>query len=77
MLEHLGLIGVSWRQGGSEALAEFALDQERAPEQLRDFAQRLGLKELAYLSTCNRVELISLAATARRRRICARPRSRC
>ena len=58
MLEHLGLIGVSWRQGGSEALAEFALDQERAPDQLRDFAQRLGLKELAYLSTCNRVELI-------------------
>ena len=58
MLEHLGLIGVSWRQGGSEALTEFALDQERAPDKLRDFAQRLGLKELAYLSTCNRVELI-------------------
>jgi len=58
VLEHLGLIGVSWRQGGSEALAEFALDQERAPDKLRDFAQRLGLKELAYLSTCNRVELI-------------------
>ncbi len=58
MLEHLGLIGVSWRQGGSEALAEFALDQEHAPAQLRAFAQRLGLKELAYLSTCNRVELI-------------------
>ena len=58
VLEHLGLIGVSWRQGGSEALAEFALDQERAPGLLRDFAQRLGLKELAYLSTCNRVELI-------------------
>ena len=58
VLEHLGLIGVSWRQGGSEALAEFALDQERAPSKLRDFAQRLGLKELAYLSTCNRVELI-------------------
>lgn len=58
VLEHLGLIGVSWRQGGSEALAEFALDQERAPDKLRDFAQQLGLKELAYLSTCNRVELI-------------------
>jgi glutamyl-tRNA reductase len=58
VLEHLGLIGVSWRQGGSEALAEFALDQELAPGQLRDFAQRLRLKELAYLSTCNRVELI-------------------
>lgn len=58
MLEHLGLIGVSWRQGGSEALAEFALNQEHAAEQLKSFAQRLHLGELAYLATCNRVELI-------------------
>jgi glutamyl-tRNA reductase len=58
LLEHLGLIGVSWRQGGSEALAEFALNHERAPAQLQEFAERLELGELAYLATCNRVELI-------------------
>jgi glutamyl-tRNA reductase len=58
LLEHLGLVGVSWRQGGSEALAEFALQQERAVAQLQDFARRLQLDELAYLATCNRVELI-------------------
>ena len=58
MLEHLGLVGVSWRQGGSEALAEFALAQGGASEQLLDFARRLELDELAYLATCNRVELI-------------------
>ena len=58
MLEHLGLVGVSWRQGGSEALAEFALPQEHASAQLQEFAQRLELDELAYLATCNRVELI-------------------
>jgi glutamyl-tRNA reductase len=58
LLEHLGLIGVSWRQSGSEALAEFALNQERASAQLTEFARRLELGELAYLSTCNRVELI-------------------
>jgi glutamyl-tRNA reductase len=58
LLEHLGLVGVSWRQSGSEALAEFALQQERAAAQLQDFARRLRLDELAYLSTCNRVELI-------------------
>jgi len=58
LLEHLGLIGVSWRQGGSEALAEFALNQERAAAQLQEFARRLRLSELAYLATCNRVELI-------------------
>ncbi len=58
LLEHLGLIGVSWRQGGSESLAEFALNQERAAAQLQDFARRMKLGELAYLATCNRVELI-------------------
>jgi glutamyl-tRNA reductase len=58
VLEHLGLVGVSWRQGGSEALAEFALQQEQAAEQLQKFAQRMQLSELAYLATCNRVELI-------------------
>jgi glutamyl-tRNA reductase len=58
VLEHLGLVGVSWRQGGSEALAEYALQQERAEAQLQDFARRLQLDELAYLATCNRVELI-------------------
>ena len=57
MLERLGLIGVSWRQGGSEALAEFALAPETAAERLRELAGRLGLPELAYLATCNRVEL--------------------
>ena len=57
MLEHLGLVGVSWRQGGSEALGEFALQQEHAAAQLQGFAQRLQLAELAYLATCNRVEL--------------------
>ena len=58
MLEHLGLIGVSWRQGGSEALADFALPAERAAALLHDFAQRMQLSELAYLATCNRVEIV-------------------
>ncbi len=58
MLEQLGMIGVSWRQGGAESLAEFVLPDDDAEERLRAFAEQLGLAELAYLSTCNRVELI-------------------
>ena len=58
MLEHLGLVGVSWRQGGSEALAEFALQQEHASAQLQEICAAAQLDELAYLATCNRVELI-------------------
>ena len=58
MLEQLGMIGVSWRQGGVEALAEFALPDDKAAERLGEFADELDLDELAYLSTCNRVELV-------------------
>lgn len=58
VLEHLGSIGISWRQGGSESLAEFALNQDTAGTALKEFAGRLHLSELAYLATCNRVELL-------------------
>ncbi len=64
MLEHLGLIGISWRQGGAESLAEFALDDEHAGVHLKDFARRLHLGELAYLATCNRVELLFVRSEA-------------
>ena len=52
------MIGVSWRQGGTESLAEFTLDDEHLAERLGAFARRYALGELAYLATCNRVELI-------------------
>ncbi len=58
MLEELGIVGVSWRQDGSEALARFALPEAGRDERLRGFARQAGLAELAYLDTCNRVEIL-------------------
>ncbi len=58
MLEDLSVVSISWRQDGSAGLERFALPEETLAATLRDFAQRAGLAELAYLSTCNRVELI-------------------
>ena len=58
MLEELGIVGISWRQDGSEALARFALPKVARDRRLQDFANNAGLSELAYLDTCNRVELI-------------------
>jgi glutamyl-tRNA reductase len=52
------MVGVSWRQGGSESLAEFTLHQDTVAAQLQEFARRMYLGELGYLATCNRVELI-------------------
>jgi glutamyl-tRNA reductase len=58
LLDQLGSIGVSWRQGGAQSIADFTLNEEDANEQLRAFAERMRLTELGYLATCNRVELI-------------------
>jgi glutamyl-tRNA reductase len=58
MLDQLGLVGVTWRQEGSEALAEFTLRRGQADEGLKGLARELHLEELAYLATCNRVELL-------------------
>ena len=58
MLEELGIVGISWRQDSSEALARFAIPETGRDEQLRSFAREAELAELAYLNTCNRVEII-------------------
>ena len=57
MLEQLGAIGISWREDGSEALADFAIAEARLAESLSQFADDNDLAETAYLSTCNRIEL--------------------
>jgi len=61
MLDELGIVGVSWRQVGSEALADYSLLADRRDERLRAFARAEALAELAYLETCNRVELVFAA----------------
>lgn len=58
MLEDLSVVGISWRQDGSEGLERYTLAEDRLAETLREFAERAGLAELAYLATCNRIELI-------------------
>lgn len=58
VLEELGIVGISWRQDGSEALARFTLPRAGRDERLRGFARDAGLAELAYLDTCNRVEIV-------------------
>ncbi len=59
MLEELGIVGISWRRHGSENLSRFALPKSADRlRRLRDFARSTGLSELAYLETCNRVEVI-------------------
>lgn len=58
MLDNLGMIGVSWRQGGTESLAEFTPRTETLDTQLEAFAAAHALTELALIVTCNRVEMV-------------------
>jgi glutamyl-tRNA reductase len=58
LLDNLGMIGVSWRQGGTESLAEFTPPDENLSERLEAFARANALAELALIATCNRVEMI-------------------
>lgn len=57
MLERFGIVGVTWRQRSPEALAALALHPDSRVERLAAFREQAGLPELAYVETCNRVEL--------------------
>lgn len=56
-METFGVIGLTWRQGGAEALARFTLDRADEGPRLGALAQTMGVDELVYVATCNRVEV--------------------
>lgn len=58
MLDELGIVGISWRQVGSEALAGYSLPEDARDAGLASFARSHGLAEVAYVETCNRVEVV-------------------
>lgn len=62
MLDELGIVGISWRQVGSEALADYSLSVEQRDARLERFARTEALAELAYVETCNRVEIVFAAS---------------
>jgi glutamyl-tRNA reductase len=57
-MDRIGLISVSWRRQGTDAVARFTIPVEERQQVLPRIADRAGLEELVYLATCNRVEVI-------------------
>jgi len=57
-MDRIGLISVSWRRQGTDAVARFTIPGEERAQVLPRIADRVGLEELVYLATCNRVEVI-------------------
>ena len=68
MLDELGIVGISGRQVGSEALADYSLENDGRRASLEAFADANSLTELAYLETCNRIELVFACADEAPRR---------
>ncbi len=57
----LGIIGTSVWQQNMPLLENLTIDRENRTAVLKEFKARLGLSELVYLATCNRVEFIYAA----------------
>lgn len=57
-MEQFALIGASYKSAGVERLGRLAWPKGEVEERLRGLAARLGVPELAYIGTCNRIEFI-------------------
>ena len=58
MFNDLNVVGISWKQSKSADLQNYLLSEKDLVKQLSDFKVKYNLSGLAYLSTCNRVEII-------------------
>ncbi|MEZ6186528.1 MAG: hypothetical protein R3F62_16155 [Planctomycetota bacterium] len=56
-MDRIGVVGISWRSGGPEALAPFTRGPAERARMLPELAQAIGSPEVFYLATCNRVEV--------------------
>lgn len=56
-MDRIGVVGLSWREGGAETIGQFTVDAEALVEKLPKLAEHLQTSEVFYLSTCNRVEV--------------------
>lgn len=61
-MDHIGVVGVSWRTGGAGAIERFTLATAEQQKRLPELVRELRVNGLVYLSTCNRVELVFEAA---------------
>jgi len=52
-----GVVGLSWRNRRVDELAQFTIAGEDRAERLPRLAQEIGVRELVYIATCNRVEV--------------------
>ncbi len=57
-MDQFALIGASYKSAGVDRLGRLAWPKAEIEDRLRGLAARLGVAELAYIGTCNRLEFI-------------------
>ncbi len=60
-MERIGVIGTTWRSTHATDLAPFTIPLEARDARLPELRDALGARELVYLATCNRVEIVLVA----------------
>ncbi|GAC1451500.1 MAG: glutamyl-tRNA reductase [Steroidobacteraceae bacterium] len=61
-MHQIGVVGVSYRHAGVDAVARFALARPELATRLAALRARLAAAEILYVATCNRVEVIYTTA---------------
>jgi glutamyl-tRNA reductase len=57
-MHRIGVVGISWRHGTADSIASFTIGKESRAERVPRLAAVIGVPELVYLATCNRVEVV-------------------
>ncbi|HEY6484064.1 MAG TPA: hypothetical protein VIY54_11130 [Steroidobacteraceae bacterium] len=61
-MHQIGVVGLSYRHAGLEEVARFAVPRTDLGARLPELRERLGVAEVFYIATCNRVEVLYATA---------------
>src|SRR5579862_7657757 len=56
-MHRIGVVGISWRHRRAEELGTFTIPREERELRVPRLAAAIGVRELVYVATCNRVEV--------------------
>jgi glutamyl-tRNA reductase len=65
-MDAIGLVGLTFRSQGADAVARLTVAREAREAAVANLAAQLGVAELVYLATCNRVEILYREKDGRR-----------
>ena len=60
-MQQFGIVGLSHRHAGAQELSRLFIPREDLPARLPELRAAFGVAEIAYLGTCNRVEIVFCA----------------